>query len=67
MHNVWVCVGGAVAAEKEFICDALPCALIGMNAAQMIESSVVRVLVNSAKHISENDNHELCDFVRDIV
>jgi ribonucleoside-diphosphate reductase subunit M2 len=30
-------VSGAVAAEKEFICDALPCALIGMNAAQMIE------------------------------
>merc|ERR1719172_32225 len=30
-------IRGAVAAEKEFICDALPCALIGMNAAQMIE------------------------------
>merc|ERR1712167_19656 len=28
-------IRGAVAAEKEFICDALPCALIGMNAAQM--------------------------------
>jgi ribonucleoside-diphosphate reductase subunit M2 len=30
-------IRGAVAAEKEFICDALPCALIGMNSAQMIE------------------------------
>jgi ribonucleoside-diphosphate reductase subunit M2 len=30
-------IRGAVEAEKEFICDALPCALIGMNAAQMIE------------------------------
>ena len=30
-------IRGAVAAEKEFICDALPCALIGMNAGQMIE------------------------------
>jgi len=30
-------IRGAVAAEKEFICDALPCALIGMNAGQMME------------------------------
>merc|ERR1719316_951730 len=30
-------IQGAVAAEKEFICDALPCALIGMNSTQMIE------------------------------
>jgi ribonucleoside-diphosphate reductase subunit M2 len=30
-------IRGAVAAEKEFICDALPCALIGMNAGQMTE------------------------------
>jgi len=30
-------VRGAVEAEKEFICDALPCALIGMNAQQMTE------------------------------
>merc|ERR1711904_155970 len=30
-------IRGAVAAEKEFICDALPRALIGMNSAQMIE------------------------------
>ena len=29
--------GGAVDAEKDFICDALPCALIGMNATQMTE------------------------------
>jgi len=30
-------IRGAVDAEKEFICDALPCALIGMNSSQMIE------------------------------
>merc|ERR1712224_1001764 len=30
-------IDGAVEAEREFICDALPCGLIGMNAAQMIE------------------------------
>jgi ribonucleotide reductase beta subunit family protein with ferritin-like domain len=30
-------IGGAVAVEKEFICEALPCGLIGMNANQMIE------------------------------
>merc|ERR1719421_1066560 len=34
---VYDIIRGAVEAEKEFICDALPCALIGMNAAQMIE------------------------------
>merc|ERR1712070_363095 len=34
VHDI---IRGAVAAEKEFICDALPCALIGMNATQMIE------------------------------
>jgi len=30
-------IRGAVAAEKEFICEALPCALIGMNSSQMTE------------------------------
>jgi ribonucleoside-diphosphate reductase subunit M2 len=30
-------IGGAVAVEKEFICEALPCGLIGMNSNQMIE------------------------------
>jgi len=30
-------IRGAVAVEQEFICDALPCGLIGMNANQMIE------------------------------
>jgi ribonucleoside-diphosphate reductase subunit M2 len=34
VHDI---IRGAVAAEKEFICDALPCALIGMNAAHMME------------------------------
>jgi ribonucleoside-diphosphate reductase subunit M2 len=34
VHDI---IRGAVSAEKEFICDALPCALIGMNAGQMIE------------------------------
>merc|ERR1719164_93527 len=34
VHDI---IRGAVAAEKEFICDALPCALIGMNSSQMIE------------------------------
>merc|ERR1719335_1325987 len=34
VHDI---IRGAVAAEKEFICDALPCALIGMNASQMTE------------------------------
>merc|ERR1712157_711120 len=30
-------IRGAVAAEKEFICDALPCALIGMNSELMVK------------------------------
>jgi ribonucleoside-diphosphate reductase subunit M2 len=34
VHDI---IRGAVDAEKDFICDALPCALIGMNAAQMTE------------------------------
>ena len=34
VHDI---IRGAVAAEKEFICDALPCALIGMNSSQMTE------------------------------
>jgi len=34
VHDI---IRGAVAAEKEFICDALPCALIGMNSSQMME------------------------------
>merc|ERR1711998_369255 len=34
VHDI---IRGAVEAEKEFICEALPCALIGMNSSQMIE------------------------------
>jgi ribonucleoside-diphosphate reductase subunit M2 len=34
VHDI---IRGAVAAEKEFICEALPCALIGMNSSQMTE------------------------------
>jgi len=34
VHDI---IRGAVAAEKEFICEALPCALIGMNSSQMME------------------------------
>jgi ribonucleoside-diphosphate reductase subunit M2 len=34
VHDI---IRGAVDAEKDFICDALPCALIGMNATQMTE------------------------------
>jgi len=34
MHEI---VEGAVEVEKAFICDALPCGLIGMNADQMIQ------------------------------
>merc|ERR1712093_393240 len=30
-------VSGAVTVEQEFICDALPCHLIGMNSTQMIQ------------------------------
>merc|ERR1712098_58597 len=30
-------IRGAVEVEREFICDALPCALIGMNASQMTQ------------------------------
>jgi ribonucleoside-diphosphate reductase subunit M2 len=30
-------IRGAVEVEQEFICDALPCSLIGMNSAQMIQ------------------------------
>merc|ERR1711981_468029 len=32
VHDI---IRGAVDVEQEFICDALPCALIGMNSAQM--------------------------------
>jgi len=34
VHDI---IAGAVAVEQEFICDALPCGLIGMNAGQMTE------------------------------
>jgi len=34
VHDI---IRGAVEAEKEFICEALPCALIGMNSSQMTE------------------------------
>ena len=34
VHHI---IRGAVEVEQEFICDALPCSLIGMNSAQMIQ------------------------------
>merc|ERR1719321_1757527 len=34
VHHI---IRGAVAVEQEFICDALPCSLIGMNSTQMIQ------------------------------
>jgi len=34
VHNI---IGGAVEAERVFICDALPCGLIGMNADHMTQ------------------------------
>jgi ribonucleotide reductase beta subunit family protein with ferritin-like domain len=42
-------IGDAVACEKEFICDALPVALIGMNAdlmAQYVEFCADRLLIS---------------------
>jgi ribonucleoside-diphosphate reductase subunit M2 len=36
-ETVHAIISGAVAVEQEFICDALPCGLIGMNAGQMTE------------------------------
>merc|ERR1712182_186323 len=52
VHDI---IRGAVSAEKEFICDALPCALIGMNAAQMteyIQFVADRLLTVSSKCLS---------------
>jgi len=34
VHHI---IRGAVEVEQEFICDALPCSLIGMNSEQMIQ------------------------------
>ena len=34
VHHI---IRGAVEVEQEFICDALPCSLIGMNSGQMIQ------------------------------
>lgn len=46
MHDI---IGGAVEIEKSFVCDAIPCALIGMNAttmSQYIEFVADRLLVS---------------------
>ena len=46
VHNI---IGDAVACEKEFICEALPVALIGMNAtlmSQYIEFCADRFVVD---------------------